>query len=326
MNRSRVRTTALRTLAAATLALAAMAAPVAAAPAGPKSAGTTSDGEHGAASFRMDRPAGTNNSSGSELQPRALPFPWSFYTLQLNLCNSGVADCYDQNQGRSVAEGIGLIEDKRPDLVTLNEVCWNDVYGPLYAAMGRQWPDEWLFAAFFPAYEPNPGGLEPAEPKTCTNGFEYGSAVIGRSFTDIDDDVPSAGIYHSYYPETRQNQTAGEWRSWGCVDIADTLWACTTHLDSEDEDVAMEQCEYLMYTKLPELQDRWGYLPSIVGGDLNMEYPFVQDCVPSNWWRKGDDDVQHIMYTDDFTFVFTERIEMQYTDHPAWLVAASTPG
>jgi hypothetical protein len=324
MNRSRVRTTALRTLAAATLALAAMAAPVAAAPAGPKSAGTTSDGEHGAASFRMDRPAGSN--SGSELQPRDLPFPWSFYTLQLNLCNSGSAPCYDQNLGRSVGEGIGLIKDKRPDLVTLNEVCRDDVYEDLYPVMRDLWPNEWVFAAFFPAYQPYDGGVWPPDPKTCVNKQEYGSAIIGRSFTDIDDDPPSAGVHHSFYPESRQNPNAREWRSWGCVDIVDMLWTCTTHLDDDDPLWAMSQCEYLMYDKLPELQEAWGYLPSVVGGDLNMGYPFVQGCVPDNWWRKGDDDVQHIMYTDDFTFVFTERIEMQYTDHPAWLVAASTPG
>jgi hypothetical protein len=296
MLRSRIRTTALRTLAVAALALSAMLAPAAAAPA----------------------------RAINEPQPRELPTPWTFYTLQLNLCNSGVADCY-AGEGESVIEGISVIEDKRPDLVTLNEVCWNDVYGPLYAEMKRLWPDEWVFVGFFPAYEPNPGGLEPPEPKTCTNGYEYGSAVIGRSFTDIDDDPPSTGIYHSHYPETRQNPTAGEWRSWGCVDVADTLWACTTHLDSADEDVAMSQCEYLMDLKLPQLQAQWGYLPSVVGGDLNMEYPFVQDCVPDGWWRKGDDDVQHVMYTDDFSFVFTERIDMQNTDHPAWLVAADTP-
>lgn len=317
MTRSRVRMTALVTLAAATIGLAAMAPPGVAA-----STGAASDAVPGAASFRMDRPAGDGGA-----RPQDLPVPWTYYTLQLNLCNSGLAPCYDEvNQGRSLGEGIDLIEDKQPDLVTLNEVCWNDVYTELYPVMRDLWPNEWVFAAFFPAYHPYDEGVWPPDPKTCKNGYEYGSAVIGRSFADIDGDPPSTGVYHDFYPERLQNPVGGEWRSWGCVDVADTLWACTTHLDAKDDLWAMAQCEYLMSDKLPALQNAWGYLPSIVGGDLNLEYPFVQDCVPDNWWRKGDDDVQHIMYTDDFSFMFTERIEMQYTDHPAWLVAAATPG
>jgi hypothetical protein len=296
MTRLRVRMTVLATLVATALGLAAMA------------------------------PPGVADSGSGTAEPQALPVPWTYYTLQLNLCNSGAAPCYDQNQGRSVAEGIGLIEDKRPDLVTLNEVCWNDVHNDLYPVMRDLWPGEYVFAVFFPAYYPYDDGVWPPDPKTCRNGYEYGSGIIGRTFTDIDGDPPSVGRYHDFYPERLQNPGAGEWRSWGCVDVADTLWACTTHLDADDELWAMDQCSYLMNEKLPALQAQWGYLPSIVGGDLNMEYPFVQGCVPDNWWRKGDDDVQHIMYTDDFSFVFSERIEMRYTDHPAWLVAAATPG
>src|SRR4051794_39285269 len=48
----------------------------------------------------------------------------SVRVLQMNLCDSGIARCYT---GRSVAEAAAVIRAERPDLVTLNEVCRNDV-------------------------------------------------------------------------------------------------------------------------------------------------------------------------------------------------------
>src|SRR6266550_5956996 len=44
--------------------------------------------------------------------------------LQLNLCNSGIASCYT---GHSVARAAAVIGSVGPNLVTLNEVCRDDV-------------------------------------------------------------------------------------------------------------------------------------------------------------------------------------------------------
>src|SRR5262245_25680133 len=44
--------------------------------------------------------------------------------LQLNLCGSGIAACYT---GRSTAEAAAVIRAQTPDLVTLNEICQDDV-------------------------------------------------------------------------------------------------------------------------------------------------------------------------------------------------------
>src|SRR3954471_5826586 len=53
----------------------------------------------------------------------------TFVVLQMNLCNSGMAvgSCY--SYGRAVDEAVGKIHRYRPELVTLQEVCRDDVYG-----------------------------------------------------------------------------------------------------------------------------------------------------------------------------------------------------
>src|SRR5262245_40185737 len=47
-----------------------------------------------------------------------------FRVLQMNLCDSGIAECYT---GRSVTEAAAVIREDVPDVVTLNEVCQDDV-------------------------------------------------------------------------------------------------------------------------------------------------------------------------------------------------------
>jgi len=44
--------------------------------------------------------------------------------LQVNLCDSGIATCFT---GRSVAATAALIRAERPDIVTVNEACREDV-------------------------------------------------------------------------------------------------------------------------------------------------------------------------------------------------------
>ena len=52
-----------------------------------------------------------------------LPGP-SLRVLQLNLCDSGLAGCYT---GRAVRAAAEVVRGERPDVVTLNEVCRDDV-------------------------------------------------------------------------------------------------------------------------------------------------------------------------------------------------------
>jgi endonuclease/exonuclease/phosphatase family metal-dependent hydrolase len=57
------------------------------------------------------------------------PFSGSTYTLmQMNLCLSGLAGCYGKvDYPAGVEEAVARIRGARPDAVTLNEACRNDV-------------------------------------------------------------------------------------------------------------------------------------------------------------------------------------------------------
>ena len=57
--------------------------------------------------------------------------------LQMNLCNSGWAGCYT---GRSVREAAAVIRAERPDVVTLNEICRDDLVAAGRAGCGRLVP------------------------------------------------------------------------------------------------------------------------------------------------------------------------------------------
>ena len=65
-------------------------------------------------------------AAASRVTPHSIGDPKrpSSRMLQLNLCNSGIASCYTR---RSVREAADVIRANRPDLVTLNEICRDDV-------------------------------------------------------------------------------------------------------------------------------------------------------------------------------------------------------
>ena len=68
-----------------------------------------------------------------------------FDVLQVNLCNSGVADCYTGGE-RPVAATSAIIQERTPDVVTVNEVCAKDItrlaretgYHPEFVAAGDE--------------------------------------------------------------------------------------------------------------------------------------------------------------------------------------------
>ncbi len=254
--------------------------------------------------------------AGAASTARALPPASPFRALQLNLCNSGYAGCFED--GQSIAEGYGVITQVKPDVVTLNEICEDDIASELFPAMREAWPDDFVFWVFAPAASRGSGG-----PITCTDGQRYGVGIFGH--------VPAASWTGFEFAGSRlTNQSAdNEMRAWACAYAADNYYACATHLENDNGDVAMLQCQEVMNPIVPQFWgEHGGALPTIVGGDLNLRFngnPDVQDCVPPAWYRKGDGDVQHIMATDDLTFESSELIPMQFTDHDAWLVRVVTP-
>lgn len=250
-----------------------------------------------------------------------LPSGTTFHTLQLNLCNSGLASCYTRyNNGRAVGEAFSVLLSRRPDLVTLNEVCKADVMTSLYPAMAANFPDSQTFWAFQPAGNRSSGG----QPYLCRNGDQYGIGVLGHVRNA---DWAGVNIFGGLYPQ--QDTGANEMRAWVCAAALDNFIGCTTHLTNTSGTIALQQCKHLMNTEVPAIRTAIGPgLPVVVSGDLNLRYggwPNVQDCVPPGYYRKGDGNVQHFTTTADMRFSFGQKVPMRYTDKDGWLVGVTTP-
>lgn len=246
---------------------------------------------------------------------RVLPPGYPLWNLQLNLCNSGLAPCFEG--GQSVPEARQVITTWVPDVVTLNEVCLPDVRDQLFPAMLQAWPGDWVFWAFMPAWNSDTNA-----PYECANGRgQFGNGIIGHVLAD---DWQGANAVGGIYQWQDGDPDNNEWRSWVCAYAVDNYYGCGTHLSSGSPAAAELQCDELLKTQVPAFQSSAGYRPTVVGGDFNLKYqgdPDIQDCVPPGWYRKGDGDVQHWFVTNDLTFDFSQEISLSHTDHPGWLVA-----
>jgi endonuclease/exonuclease/phosphatase family metal-dependent hydrolase len=224
--------------------------------------------------------------------------------LQLNLCNSGIASCYT---GRAVPRAATVIAAAAPDVVTLNEVCRPDV-AALAAALGG---GREVVAQFRPAIDRRTGG-----PFHCVNGQDYGIGLLAR--------VPAVPVrvFGGVYPAQDTNDP--EERVWLCVHPSGGLYSCTTHLASTSATVALAQCRYLLATALPAMRSEAGYDPTVLGGDLNLEYrgsPDLRACLPAGDAHAGDGGVQHVIATPDAAIADAGNIGMDgVTDHPGLLV------
>lgn len=219
--------------------------------------------------------------------------------LQLNICHSGVADCYTGAEP-VMAKAVSVIGSTKPQVLSVNEACAGDV-ARLRAAMGAS------RAVFVAAQRPD------GTPVTCANGQQFGNVLIVVS--TLAGSSPVTGRY------TTQD-TSNEMRVWACLP-AGGLSACTTHLSARSGSVALAQCKELLARAvgLPR--------PTVVSGDMNLRYqgsPNVQDCNPTGFYRKGDGDVQHVFASNNLTFVSGTALSMSgTTDHPAWLVTVTAP-
>jgi len=158
----------------------------------------------------------------------------------------------------------------------------------------------------------------------CENNFSYGSAVLGRVAASKWNGVQAfGGKYTSQDSGTEQ-------RIFACAAATGDHFACTTHLSSSSEPLALAQCKALLVDAVPYLKSTSGSsAKTVVGGDFNLEYDTndpenVQKCVPSGWTRKGDGSVQHVMYTNDLKFASSKKYGLSYTDHDGWLVKMTT--
>ncbi|MGC5051462.1 endonuclease/exonuclease/phosphatase family protein [Micromonospora sp. DT48] len=235
--------------------------------------------------------------------------------LQLNLCNSGMATgCYT---GRAVARAAEVIRAETPDVVTLNEICADDV-DALERVM-TQVHDGTVVAAFQPARNGRTG-----EPYRCLNGQQYGVGVLTHIPGSGGDHEVHAGIYPA------QDPADPEQRAWLCVEASGLFFACTTHLAYTSSTLALAQCAHLVGTAIPRLHADGRYRPTVVSGDLNLRHggtPDVRSCVPADYHHRHDGGVQQFMATADLRIDVTRPVSMERTtDHAAFLVRLTLPG
>jgi endonuclease/exonuclease/phosphatase family metal-dependent hydrolase len=240
-------------------------------------------------------------STGSTRQP---PIDAPFLLLQMNLCNSGMArSCY--SFGRSIDEAVQRIHRYAPDLVTVQEVCHNDVFaahgwGPLAQAMADLYGPANVVAEFMPA-----GDRSITKAYQCLDGQPYGIALIYRG---------TAGVAH--YGWYTHQDSSGEVRAWVCATVIKArLTACTTHLSTEPA-VAVEQCHELEST----VKSQWTTPEMIVSGDFNLRAKSggwdVQGCTPPGYARRDDNSLQQAFFSGPMRWVEGGYQTMRFTDHP----------
>jgi hypothetical protein len=227
--------------------------------------------------------------------------------LQMNLCNSGAStSCY--SFGAAVKNAVAKIHRYRPQLVTLQEICRDDLYadrgfGPLARAMADLYGSRQIRVVFTPARSRTTGGPYHG----CVNGQEYGVGIVYYG--------TGGEVHQGWY--TNQGR-GGEVRAWGCATIMQgRLTGCTTHLTINRE-VSMRQCRELvaMLTSAS-----WVTPQVVVAGDLNLAVEAgtpsdVRTCVPPGYDRRGDDSVQHMLFTAGVTWLDGHAEPLAGTDHP----------
>ena len=257
------------------------------------------------------KPGPTTAGSTAAAAPTPAPAPAApLRVLQLNLCSSGIAGCYT---GRSTDQAAAVVRAEAPDLVTLNEVCQDDVVD-LERALADAVPDATVVSAFQPARNGRNG-----EPYRCRNGRQYGIGLVSRWPS-----VPGAAASGGIYPA--QDREDPEERAWLCLDAAAAppVAVCTTHLAYTKREVAAAQCRYLFETVIAEIRARVGTAPVVLGADLNLgsgDSPDLKACLPPHSALVDDGGPQHVVATPEYVVDDHRTIDLRgTTDHPGLLV------
>lgn len=229
--------------------------------------------------------------------------------VQLNLCGSGMAGCYT---GESVSAAAGVIRARMPDVVTLNEVCRDDV-DDLAEALTATFRIGRVVSAFTALTD-----YETGREVRCTTGEPYGIGVLVHVPASSPPHLTIRGVYPAQDPDDSER------RAWLCVDPLVGFVACTTHLAATSADVALAQCDHLLRTAIPSVRGTDGDGdPVVLAGDLNLRdgrRPDLRPCLLAGYPHAGDGHVQHVVSTPDAVIVSTELIDMGgTTDHPGLL-------
>jgi Endonuclease/Exonuclease/phosphatase family len=227
----------------------------------------------------------------------ATPIHATTYTLmQMNLCLSGLADCYHPAVAQ---EAVARIRGAHPDAITFNEACQGDV-----ALIARETGYHLAFSRVIYGGSPlrciRPGG----------RGL-FGDAVLTRAAIEGADS-------HAF-----KAQAGIERRRWLCVTSRAGVDMCTAHLATRDTDeVAANdpQC-----TELRALLARRAATRTVIfGGDLNRR----ASCAPGGVWIRSDryagqdPGLQQVYGTGALSSPSAEVVPAVHTDHDILLVHA----
>jgi endonuclease/exonuclease/phosphatase family metal-dependent hydrolase len=237
------------------------------------------------------------------LLPAERVYPSTVVVLQMNLCNSGRASCF--TGGRAVDEAAALVRRFAADVVTLQEICRDDVLlaagglGTVARALAAVHPDDRVSVHFVEARDPETGtGYR------CNNGELFGNAVLHHG----DGLATHSGWFVDW-------DVGDEIRSWGCAEVAvgGRLTVCTTHI-SDHARVTAVQCREL-FAMLARAS--WARSNLILAGDLNLPASGLAGCGSDGFHIASDDSVQHVLVRGRVRPVRGRVEPMRWTDHPA---------
>jgi endonuclease/exonuclease/phosphatase (EEP) superfamily protein YafD len=230
----------------------------------------------------------------------AMPAGSSFTLLQMNLCLSGLAECYDP---AVVEEAAARIGEARPDAVTLNEACRGDA-----ERIARETGYHLRFSRVIYLGAPlrcvRPGGRG-----------RFGDAVLTAA-------RPIRAKAHDF-----RSQEGIERRRWLCVATRAGVDVCTAHLNTRMPGEIRgndAQC-----AELAALLARRAAAARTVafGGDVNRPDP----CAPRGFSARTDrtaaqaPGLQHVYASGGLPSPSASVLPTAHTDHDILLVRFTSP-
>jgi len=240
----------------------------------------------------------SGSSAGGTVQS---PVGSTYTLMQMNLCLSGLADCYIKvAYPAAVAEAASLIRRVHPDAVTISEGCRGDV-----SRIARRTGYHLRFSTVIYGGEPfsciHPGG----------RGV-FGDAVLTEArivSADNQEFTAQAGI---------------ERRRWLCVTTRVDVDVCTTHLNTRSAVEAPgndAQCAELAAI----LARRSAAHTVIFGGDVNRR----TTCAPAGFWTRNDTSadqapgLQQVYGSGGLRSPSARVVPFTHSDHDVLIVGAA---
>jgi endonuclease/exonuclease/phosphatase family metal-dependent hydrolase len=220
--------------------------------------------------------------------------------MQMNLCLSGLAGCFGKAAYPAVVEeAVARIREARPDAVTFNEACRDDV-----ALIARRTGYDLRFSTVIYRGEPfrcvRPGG----------RGL-FGDAVLTEAPIERTDN------------REFQTQAGIERRRWLCVTTRADVDVCTAHLNTRSTvEVAGNDAQCAELAAL--LARRAAARPVTFGGDVNRR----RSCAPDGVWTRTDGSagqapgLQHVYGSGALRSPTAEVVPARHSDHDVLLVRA----